>query len=476
MPTNFRTAPFFHTLFTAVLLVTACALAAPSAVTAAEDLQHIVDQVASVYDTSGSSPLEGCPTRVVREATRRWADFTDEQRERLRHFVLMPGQSEPGGPAAPGAAGDAGFLSHKTENFTIHYKTEGTDAVRPGDGNGNGVPDYVELAGTYLETAFAREVGEMGFLAPPTVPNYLVFLKGLNHNGLTHPGKDQATWIEINANIEAYTRRVLGDRFGPHVSTDPDGIEAGLLKAVCAHEFFHAIQARYSWDQPDWWAEGTAEWMGEMVFPESDFYLNNLSLHFEHPHVSLFSNKLWFEYSASLFTGFLVQNLGGSEILRTIWEKCVNLRAPQAIQESAGDLRELYLLFNAYNVLKNYEDGDRYPDVEHIAVAKYPFSLGPDTIPVAEYYGANVFAFTGGSGETLNLSIAPASSGAELGLKAIVADDETGHWNILKVPATDDGFVLSVPEFGARNTRVTLIVANFLAEGTSPYSIHASLE
>ncbi len=432
--------------------------------------RNLVDQVLDLYlpdgdgETAGS---RGCATSLMRRVRKNWNSFQEEDRIKLRPYVLQPGQDRP--DDAPGAPGDSGFEYAKTKHFLVFWQDSGVNAVRPGDDNGNKVPDYVERVGTYLEAAYAAEIGKMGFDKPPTAPKYRVYLKGFNHNGLTHPGQGNETWIEIHSNIEAYTRGVLGPKFGPHVTSDPEGYEVGLLKAVCAHEFFHAIQAVYNWEQPDWWAEGSAEWMGEMVFPESDFYLNNLALHLEQPHISLFSNDLWFEYSSSIFTGFLVENLGGPKILKRVWEACRQSDILKALDRTVGDTKELFTAFWAYNYLRAYKDGAKYPVPEVLAVKAYPFTLKSSDIAEPQYYGANLIRFEDlDPSANLTLTIQP-GKGIQLGAK-LIRIDAAKKWRIVKIGGSGGNIQASVT--GA--TQAVLVIGNFTKEGKNIYSLSAS--
>ncbi|MBI3891695.1 MAG: hypothetical protein HY303_09225 [Candidatus Wallbacteria bacterium] len=431
--------------------------------------EALVSQVLSLYhrDEAAKAP-RGCPTTLMRRLTSRWQRLDDETRERLKPYVLMPGQDEPG--SAPSAPGQDEWKFARTKNFLVFWKSDGPDAVKPGDGNRNNIPDYVERVGNFLEKAYETEVAQWGFVKPPTCPQYRVYLKGLNHNGLTHPAGGSQSWIEINADIDGYTKRTLGAKYGPQVSSDPQGIEAGLLKAVCAHEFFHAVQANYSWDQAAWWAEGGAEWVGEMVFPESDFYLNNLPLHFQQPQVSLFSEELWFEYSASIFTGFLVENLGGAPILRRLWEACRSSRIEAALQSSVGDMKQLFTAFWCYNYLRAYKDGAKYPTPETVLVKQYPFSVESAQIAEPQYFGANLFRFDSlASGKPLQITVTP-KSGSQLGAKLIVIDAANKKWKIVPIQAAAGGALQAT----ASGASAVLVIGNFTPKKSGSYSLRAA--
>ncbi|MBI4871394.1 MAG: hypothetical protein HY814_07490, partial [Candidatus Riflebacteria bacterium] len=210
--------------------------------------------------------------------------------------------------------------------------------------------------------------------------------------------------------------------------------------------------------------------MGEMVFPESDFYLNNLSLHLQQPNVSLFSAEMWFEYSASIFTGFLTENLGGVQTLRRIWEACRTQTADVAIQKVCGDFREIFTAFWCYNYLRAYKDGTKYPVPEALEVKQLPFRLDSSQIAEPQYYGANLIKFSAIDAARPLQIVVSGRKGTVLGAKVIVIDAATKRWKITPVAASSDG-TLRATASGAQ--QAVLVIANF-PEGSASYTLSAS--
>jgi len=64
---------------------------------------------------------------------------------------------------------------------------------------------------------------------------------------------------------------------------------------VDAHEFFHAIQYRYDYDdvmglyatKNRWWVEASATWAGDEVYDGVNYYKGFLKHYFDNPHWSL---------------------------------------------------------------------------------------------------------------------------------------------------------------------------------------------
>ena len=50
--------------------------------------------------------------------------------------------------------------------FRVHYDSEGRNAVDPDDDDGNGIPDYIDLAATVLDSIWVLEVEQLGYNPP----------------------------------------------------------------------------------------------------------------------------------------------------------------------------------------------------------------------------------------------------------------------------------------------------------------------
>ena len=74
-------------------------------------------------------------------------------------------------------------------HFRVHYDTEGSDAVDPADADGNGIPDYIDLAATVLDSIWVLEVEQLGYNPPPSDngldggDEYDVYVIDLGHGG-----------------------------------------------------------------------------------------------------------------------------------------------------------------------------------------------------------------------------------------------------------------------------------------------------
>jgi hypothetical protein len=208
------------------------------------------------------------------------------------------------------------------KHFRVHYNLTGTDAPNPTDADLNGVPDYVDSALVYLETAW-NTVIKLGYGAPRS------------DNGSIQSGRggSDATDVYIQ---ELSPQRIYGytspDGYlsvgSSYMVVDNDFKESiyptkgyAALKVTTAHEFFHVIHySYYGGDDAIWWMEQSAVWMEDQVWDDVNDYINYL---FE-PY-GIFLNRYTpidtngpFMYTASPFA-FMIAKKYGKDTIRTIW-------------------------------------------------------------------------------------------------------------------------------------------------------------
>ena len=195
-------------------------------------------------------------------------------------------------------------------HFRVHYDTDGRHAVPPTDDDGNGIPDYIDLAVTVLDSTWILEVEQLSYKPPPSDNGlgggdeydiYIVELSGAYY-GFTHPDATTATtssYIRIDNNF-----------------TDPSykrtrGLDA--LRVTIAHEFHHAIQfGYYAPGAGNWWQESTSTWMEEVAYPRIDDYLQYLTHFLSFPQRALNSGPYgsYHTYGSAIFSHFLDQYYG----------------------------------------------------------------------------------------------------------------------------------------------------------------------
>ncbi|MDZ7338097.1 MAG: DUF6055 domain-containing protein [candidate division KSB1 bacterium] len=309
--------------------------------------------------------------------------------------MTTAGVTTAGRPKAPVLASARGYCCRRAEafqitdsllsprgHFVLYYTLTGPDAISPLDADGSGWPDFAETAGAAFETSYAIEVEELGYNPPPgmeawTRP-YRVYLLDLGtmRGQTVAEGRDPEAPVQhgVLTHIE-----VDNDFANPqeHLSAE------NALRATAAHEFFHAIQHGYVSrliTVDGFFAELTAMWMEEQVFPGLNDYRHYLDDFFSAPDIPLNAVSLTVPriikhmYGACVFAVYLEERFG-RDVMRRIWEQMVHEPALEAIATVCADYgssfeEELtrFALWNFFTGSRHlpgygYSQADTFPEV-----------------------------------------------------------------------------------------------------------------
>jgi len=217
-------------------------------------------------------------------------------------------------------------------HFEIHYNITGVNGT---------THDYALATIAALEYSWYKEVQDLGFLSPPdpSIDVYIYDLEVSNELGVT---------THIRVDDQPHIK---------YVGIDND-MPVDQLNYVCAHEFFHCVQAsydlieRYIWENETstlWVKEGTATWMGSKVFPEwkgGGSYVEHANNYLEN------TNRLltFLSYDAVLLWIFIDENYGGHNTINYFMQQNVIYNPIQALNTT------LYLYQNTTfeNVYKKW--------------------------------------------------------------------------------------------------------------------------
>ena len=270
-------------------------------------------------------------------------------------------------------------------HFRVHYDTEGSNAVDLADDDGNGIPDYIDLAATVLDSIWVLEVEQLGYNPPPSDnglgggDEYDVYVTDLARGGgcglpdplygCAYPGTSGAT---------TYSHLEIDNNFTDSSYVQTRGLDA--LRVTIAHEFHHAIQfGYYAHRAGNWWQESTSTWMEEVAYPHTDDYLQYLTFFLGEPQRALNSGRLGTNhtYGSAIFSHFLDQRYS-RELNRLIWEevgrrKSIDLDHFDRVirQVEPGGLGVVMGEFAVWN----YFTGTRHRDQYYAAGDKYPSVL-----------------------------------------------------------------------------------------------------
>jgi hypothetical protein len=216
-------------------------------------------------------------------------------------------------------------------HFCVHWVAEGIDAPDLADGNGDGVPDYVERVQAVAEHVYSVENERLGWRAP----------RSDGHRG-GHEGKTDIYLDEIGGALFGYAvpdrgqatkahrfpRRlhgylVLDNNYEPFEF--PGTTPLHDLEVTTAHEYNHILQFGYDAYQDAWFAESSAVWMEDEVYNGNDDYLRYVRHWvklFDTPLTAANSIKV---YGSAVWNKWLAHRYGRA-IVRSAWARAVRTK------------------------------------------------------------------------------------------------------------------------------------------------------
>lgn len=227
--------------------------------------------------------------------------------------------------------------------FKVHYTTSGYHAVyRAGDdGDGDGVPDYVENVAVIMDSVYDHEINLLGYPPPPsdgfydtTGDEYDVFISNLGGAvfGQTYPDEyalDDTNHTRVTSFVEVENdyKEMLAYKDRP----------LDAVRVTCSHEFFHAVQFGIDFTEAEirddvvqrYWMEMSAVWMEEEIYDDINDYYFYLPFFYDNPRLSIqqfTSTTDLHPYGSVVFPIFLSEKFG-RDIVKDIWLRCGELGA-----------------------------------------------------------------------------------------------------------------------------------------------------
>lgn len=253
------------------------------------------------------------------------------------------------------------------------------DAPDPKDGDGNGLPDFVDRVAAVAEHVYTVENGLMGWRRPVcdrarggSWCRTDVYLSDVDGGlfGYEAPDPGQASRGRFRRRLYGYL--VLDNDYSRREfpGTDPQHD----LEVTFAHEYCHILQLGYDAYQDDWFAESSAVWMEDEVYGEVNDYLRYVRRWVRQTSVPLTSSSLK-EYGSVVWAKWLAQRYGAS-IVREAWARAIrakpagfSVRAYDSAIRAAGpsDFARDFASFAAdlleWRTDAVFPEGHRYPDV-----------------------------------------------------------------------------------------------------------------
>lgn len=126
--------------------------------------------------------------------------------------------------------------------------------------------------------------------------------------------------------------------------------------ALAAHEIFHAFQYSFALggciggESYHWWAEASAQWAQDYVFPSDQREQSAAPSLLEAPEqpLDLYNDPHW--YGAYLLPFFVHRKSGSADFVRVAWEKCASQPALEALDQALpGGFEAVWPEFVKYN-------------------------------------------------------------------------------------------------------------------------------
>lgn len=194
--------------------------------------------------------------------------------------------------------------------FKIHWTDSGTDAV---------TLNYANSIAIASDSSWKVQCNEMNFITPPPdnmvggsdlYDIYICHLTG-GTLGYTSPGGEYHPPDSTQACSAS------------HIVMGNDISDWGQRACVVAHEFQHAIQFSYSYEESTWFMENCAVWMEEMVYPDVNDYLMYITYGqnpLRHPWMDIRSGAMY--WYGGFTWPWMMWNKWGYESVREVWEYC----------------------------------------------------------------------------------------------------------------------------------------------------------
>ena len=280
----------------------------------------------TLYKSGSLNRLKNNKTMLLVEAKRHFDRLTPEAQTAFKKVMSRP-------------TGFTKTYDETTKNFfRFYYATTGTDSVSSTDANSNGTPDYIEN----MAQAFTRALNtydSLGYNRPPIAASdsgkYCVFVSSSSAGdyvyGYSEPETDigdnpATTLVETQSVTSFMVMRSEYADFG----TTPAELQIAM-EVTAGHEFFHAIQFGYEYDNMSpYFMEMCATWGEDITFATDDDNWQYLTSIFDTPDVSLDFDDYYDDvsstsdyaghcYSAWIFMRYLTDQYG-ADVVRQAYE------------------------------------------------------------------------------------------------------------------------------------------------------------
>jgi hypothetical protein len=360
-------------------------------------------------------------------------------------------------------------------HFCVHWVEEGLDAPKLTDGDGDGIPDYVERVLRVAEHVHQVENDRLGWREPKSDGHkgggkgktdiYLSQIGG-ELFGYAAPDSGQET-KEHPLPRRLYGYLVLDNDYSPFEF--PRTTQMHDLEVTLAHEYNHILQFGYDAYQDPWFAESSATWMEDQVYNGIDDYLRYVGRWVHRFDTPLTTSSIK-EYGSAVWNEWLARHYG-IPIVRKAWARAIHGRpggfsvnAYETAIRAAGpsDLSHDFTRFAAavaeWRTGSGFRESRLYPDMPRQG------SLPLDGKRLTRLLNHTTFTLLGvaaRSGKAVVVeAVAPKGTAAGLALVGRIGSEKQGR-PVTRIDFRQQGgkLVARLPEPG-RYSRITAVVVN----------------
>ena len=361
-------------------------------------------------------------------------------------------------------------------NFCVHWVAEGIDAPDLTDGNGDGVPNFVDQVLRIAEHVHRIENDRLGWREP----------KSDGHKGGGN-GKTDIYLSQIGGELFGYAAPDRGQDSKGHrlprrlhgylvLDNDYSAFEfpgtkpVADLEVTLAHEYNHILQFGYDAFQDAWFAESTATWMEDQVYNGINDYLRYVRRWVKRWDTPLTTSSIK-EYGSAIWNEWLAHHYG-PRVIRQAWSRAIHVRpggfsvnAYESALRAAGhsdlghDFAHFATAVAEWHTGEGFRESQLYPEMPRQGAL--PLDGGPPLTRLLNHTTFQLLRVHAPSGRAVAVeATAPQGTAAAVALVGRLGSERHGHTVTRLDYSRGGGSLAAHLRDPGRYSRITAVVVN----------------
>jgi len=401
---------------------------------------RLMERFHGTFEAAEEAPV--CMTGLVKELKENWEVFTPEERAELTQR-LDPGRADllapvasPTAPPPPGGTPTDTCQGQERANRVTgsHFSVEWDTAI-----DERTAEEFLEA----LESAYVKEVDELGWEPPVGYASYLMKVEVVSGN-----------YAGAYTTVEQCGRSYL-----PYIVAYAGSFQGNSdwYETMALHEFNHALQFSYGYGPEFWIWEATATYIEEQVEPDNNWWSTYVTGYSGNPHLPMSAESqqdydiFYHMYGMAIWGFHLEEHMGDADTVRKMWAwasrngSYYDLDIEEMTEGAGVDFEDAYTDFVARNAAMDYREHRLYMEVETTdEVDSLPADGASGNRDTPGGYGQNYIHIDKSAGE-----------GGRT-LQVTLQSDENVSWLVELVEVTDDSVHRFVHEIGEEEVVVEL--------------------